>query len=101
MTKSTTRLKPRHDRVLIENIPEEKFLELNGGVVIEVPDTALGKQPLVIAKVISVGENCVGISEGDTVGYQNGAGTPVNEGEKEYILIRDADLMLLVEDQNG
>jgi chaperonin GroES len=96
------KLRPRYDRVIVQKLPEEGKTE--SGLII--PDTAKGKAPLVQAKVVRVGEKVEGIQPGDIVGFQNGAGVDFvvdrakysNPEENEYTIIRDQDLMVVVDE---
>ncbi len=91
-----SKLKPRYDRAVVKNLPEEKYNDLFK-TSLHIPEIAKGKAPMVQAKVIAAGPNCENLNEGDIVGYQNGAGTPWTVGKEEFLIIRDQDLMVVIE----
>lgn len=92
-------LKPLGDRVIIEVVEkEEKTL---GGIVL--PDTAKEKPQQ--GKVVAVGTGRVtehghrialDVKENDLVIYSKYAGTEVKHDGKEYLIIREGDLLAIV-----
>ena len=77
-------IKPLADRVLVLPAPAEEKV---GGIII--PDTAKEKgtkdDPMVLKK-------------GDTVLYGKYAGTELEDGDKKYLMMRQSDVLAVVED---
>ncbi len=98
-----SKVKPLFDYVLIE--PLEKETTLPSGIVI--PDSA--KEKPQEGKVIAVGtgrqgccENCecesqMTVKVGDIVMYKKWGGTEVKINGKEHLLIKEEDLLAIVE----
>ena len=89
------KIKPLADRVLVQVAPAEEKV---GGIII--PDTAKEKPQR--GKVIAVGQGtkdeAMVLKEGDVVLYGKYAGTELeNEGEK-YLMMRQSDVLAVVED---
>ena len=76
-------IKPLADRVLVLPAPAEEKV---GGIII--PDTAKENtkdDPMVLKK-------------GDTVLYGKYAGTELEDGDKKYLMMRQSDVLAVVED---
>ncbi|MBD3287002.1 co-chaperone GroES [candidate division WOR-3 bacterium] len=93
------KIKPLQDRILVERVEEEETV---GGIII--PDTAKEKPQK--GKVIEVGPGrkddsgkqiTLGLKSGDTVLFNKYAGTEIKVEGKEYLLMREDDVMALVE----
>ncbi len=93
-------IKPLHDRVLIERIEEDEQ-KSSGGIII--PDTA--KEKPIEGKVVAVGEGSksdegkitpLSVKAGDRVLYGKYAGTDVKFGGKEYLIIRESEILAVV-----
>ena len=93
-------LKPLEDRVVIEPLEAEE--KTPGGIVL--PDTA--KEKPVRGKIIAAGpgkmlENGkraeMSVKKGDEVIYGKYSGTEVKIKGKEYIIVRESDLLAKVE----
>lgn len=92
-------IKPLGDRVLIEVKDEE--MEKQGSIYI--PDTA--KEKPQEGKVVAVGSGRyedgklvpLDVKVGDTVLYGKYAGTDVKHGESEYLIVRESDILAIVE----
>lgn len=92
-------IKPLQDRVLIE--PLEQKEEKIGSIII--PDTA--KEKPQEGKVIAVGpgrqENGkvipVQVKVGDRVLYGKYAGTEIKKDGKEYLIVRESDILAVIE----
>ncbi|OGT30637.1 MAG: co-chaperone GroES [Gammaproteobacteria bacterium RIFCSPHIGHO2_12_FULL_35_23] len=91
--------RPLHDRVLIERIEEEVT---SGGIVI--PDNAKEKPSR--GKVIAVGKGkqldsgdikALDVKVGNMVLFGKYAGTEVKIDGKEYIVMREEDIMGIIE----
>ncbi|HCU05710.1 MAG: co-chaperone GroES [Gammaproteobacteria bacterium GWE2_42_36] len=97
----STKLKfrPLHDRVLVERIEEEVS---KGGIVI--PDNAKEKPSR--GKVLAAGKGkilddgsvkALDVKVGDVVLFGKYAGTEVKLDGKEYVVMREEDLMGIIE----
>ena len=90
------KFKPLHDRVLIEVLDGSE--KTAGGIII--PDTA--KEKPQEGKVVAVGpgklnddgsRSKIEVSVGDTVVYSKYAGTEYKEGDTEYLIVREDDIL--------
>ncbi len=88
------KVKPLSDRVLIEPNPAEE--KTAGGLFI--PDTA--KEKPLAGKVVAVGpgtsEVTMEVKVGDEVLYGKYAGTEVNVEGKDYIIMRQGDILAII-----
>lgn len=93
-------IQPLADRVVIKPVEaEEKTV---GGIVL--PGTAKEKQQ--IAEVIEVGPGGVvdgekvemQVKKGDRVIYSKYAGTEIKMGNEELVIVREGDILAIVED---
>lgn len=88
-------IKPLADRVLIQPAEAEKTTA--SGIVI--PDSS-EKKP-VRGKVIAVGEGTkdekMVLKEGDKVLYGKYAGTEVEDGDTKYLIMRQSDVLGIIE----
>ncbi len=92
-------IKPLADRVVIKNVQQEETTK--SGIVL--PGTA--KEKPQVAEVISVGpggivegkEVTMYVKPGDKVIYSKYAGTEVKLEKEEYIIVRQADILAIVE----
>ena len=94
------KIRPLHDRVIIQRLEAET--KSAGGIVI--PDTAAEKP--IRGKVIAVGKGKVGedgkvtpldLKAGDKVLFSKYAGTEVNVEGVEHIIIREDDVLGVME----
>ena len=94
------KIRPLHDRVVVQRIEEDDKTE--GGLYI--PDTA--KEKPIQGKVIAVGEGKtldngekrpMAVKEGDTVVFAKYAGTEVSVGGEDVLVMREDDIMGVVE----
>lgn len=94
-------VKPLADRVLIKRIEEEEVKK--GGIII--PDTAKEKPQK--GEVIAVGPGRLDengkripmeVKEGDKVLFSKYAGTEVKIGEEEYLIMREDDILAIIEE---
>jgi len=94
------KIKPLGDRVLVEPLEEEEVKK--GGIII--PDTAKEKPQQ--GKVIAVGTGKVDdegkkvpftVKKGDRVLMPKYGGTEVRIGDKEYQILREEDILAIVE----
>ena len=93
-------LKPLEDRVVIEQMEAES--KTAGGIVL--PDTAKEKpqRGKVVAtgpgKMLDSGERSpMGVKKGDIVLYAKYAGTEVEVDGKDLVVLREADILAIVE----
>ena len=92
-------LKPLADRVVIKNIEAEETTK--GGIIL----TAAAKEKPQMAEVIAVGPGGVidgkeinmYVSVGEKVIYSKYAGTEVKVDGVEYIVVRQSDILAVVE----
>ena len=93
-------LKPLHDRVLVERVEQED--RTKGGIII--PDTAQEKP--MEGKVISVGggarnENgqvvALDVKKGDRILFGKWSGSEVKIDGKELLIMKESDIMGIIE----
>ncbi|GBF12622.1 co-chaperone GroES [Tepidibacillus infernus] len=92
-------IKPVGDRVVIE--PIEKEQTTASGIVL--PDTA--KEKPQEGKVVAVGSRrnekgereALDVKEGDRVIYSKYAGTELKYQDKEYLIMRESDILAIIE----
>ncbi len=87
-------VKPLADRVLIE--PQEAEEKTESGIII--PDTAKEKPQQ--GKVVAVGkgtkDEVMEVNEGDTVLYGKYAGNELKLEGKDYLIMRQSDILAIV-----
>ena len=92
-------IKPLGDRVLIKNIESEETTK--SGIVL--PGTAKEKPQMAEVLAVGPGGNIEGkeikmqVRKGDKVIYSKYAGTEVKMDETEYIIVRQNDILAVVE----
>lgn len=94
------KLRPLFDRVVIRNIEAEEVTM--GGIVL--PGSAKEKPQM--AEVIAVGpgglvdgkEVVMNVKPGDRIVYSKYAGTEVKLEKEEFIVVRQSDILAVVED---
>ncbi len=95
------KIRPLHDRVLVERLEEENTTP--GGIII--PDSA--KEKPVEGKVVAVGNGKItesgevkplDVKEGDRILFGKYSGTDVKIGGQEYLIMREDDILGIVED---
>ena len=93
------KIKPLHDHILVERVEEEVK---KGGIII--PDTAKEKPQQ--GKVIAVGDGRrdekgntipLGVKKGDIILFGKYTGTEMKIEDKEYLIIREDDVLGIVE----
>ena len=92
-------VKPLGDRVVIKNIESEETTK--SGIVL----TAAAKEKPVMAEVLAVGpggmvdgkEVTMNVQVGDKVIYSKYAGTEVKLDGTEYIIVKQSDILAVVE----
>ena len=94
------KIRPLHDRILIQRVDEEETSK--GGIII--PDTA--KEKPQEGKVIAVGTGKVSddgkvtpldVKKGDRVLFSKYAGTEVNIDGEEHLILREDDVLGIME----
>lgn len=93
------KLKPLFDKVILQ--PKERQEEKQGGIIL--PTVAQEKSQ--IARVVAVGEGGLPdgkelemkVKVGDEVLYSKYAGTEIEENGKKYVIVRQADILAIVE----
>jgi chaperonin GroES len=96
----TTNVRPLHDRVIVRRLDEEE--KSAGGIII--PDTA--KEKPIQGEVIAVGKGKIldngevrslDVKKGDRVIFSKYAGTEIKLDGKEYLMMREDDILGVVE----
>lgn len=97
------KIKPLFDRVLLKNI--EKNTQTKSGLFI--PET-VGDEPL-LAKVVAIGDGdtfegnkCdMAVKVNDKVLYNKYGAATIKIDEEEFIILRQSDILCILEDSNG
>jgi len=93
-------IRPLHDRIIVERIEEET--KTAGGLII--PDTAKEKPQQ--GKVVAVGKGkttedgkilAMDVKVGDTIMFGKYAGTEIKIEGKEYLMMREDDVLGVIE----
>jgi len=94
------KIRPLQDRILVERVEEEKTTK--GGIII--PDTA--KEKPIEGKIVAVGSGRVGddgkkipleVKKGDRVLFGKYGGTEVKIEGVEYLIMREDDVLGIIE----
>ncbi|MFZ5573482.1 MAG: co-chaperone GroES [Thermodesulfobacteriota bacterium] len=94
------KIRPLQDRILVQRVAEEE--KTKGGIII--PDTA--KEKPIEGKVIAVGSGRVGedgkkipleIKAGDRILFGKYGGTEVKISGEEYLIMREDDVLGIIE----
>ncbi len=94
------KIRPLQDRVIVKRLEEEQ--KTKGGIII--PDTA--KEKPIEGKVIAVGKGKVAddgklikldVKEGDKVLFSKYGGTEVKIDGQEYLIMREDDILGVIE----
>jgi chaperonin GroES len=94
------KFRPLHDRILVKRVEEET--KTKGGIII--PDTA--KEKPIEGKVMAVGNGRVGedgkripleIKKGDRILFGKYGGTEVKMDGDEYLIMREDDILGILE----
>ena len=91
---SKLNIKPLADRVIIEpSAAEEKTA---GGIII--PDTAKEKPSKGVVVAVGPGtkDNPITVKAGDTVLYGKYAGTEISYEDKDYMIMRESDIVAII-----
>ena len=94
------KIRPLHDRVLVKRPEEETTTK--GGIII--PDSA--KEKPIMGKIVAAGKGKVredgtvaplDVKKGDKVLFSKYGGTDVKVGDEEYLILREDDILGVVE----
>jgi chaperonin GroES len=94
------KIRPLHDRILVERMEEQEVRR--GGIII--PDTA--KEKPQEGKVIAAGTGKVGddgqkipldVKAGDRILFGKYSGSEVKLEDKEYLILREEDVLAILE----
>jgi len=94
------KIKPLQDRILVQRVEEEQTTK--GGIII--PDTA--KEKPIEGKIVAVGGGRVGddgkkipleVKKGDRVLFGKYGGTEVKIDGEEYLIMREDDVLGIIE----
>jgi len=94
------KVRPLHDRVIVKRVEEEE--KTKGGIII--PDTA--KEKPVEGKVVAVGKGKIlengnlqplEVKKGDKILFGKYAGTEINIEGDEHLIMREDDIIAIVE----
>ena len=97
---SEKNLRPLHDRIIVQRIEEDE--KTKGGIII--PDSAKEKPQK--GKVIAVGKGKISedgkvraldVQAGDTVLFGKYAGTEIKIDEEERLIMREDDVLAVIE----
>lgn len=95
------KIRPLHDRILVKRLQEEE--KSTGGIII--PDTA--KEKPAEGRVISAGNGKIlengeikplDVKEGDRILFGKYSGTEVKVGGEEYLIMREDDVLGIIEE---
>ncbi len=96
------KIRPLHDRIIVERLEEKEVTK--GGIII--PDTA--KEKPMEGKVIAVGEGkrddsgkriTPDVKKGDKILFGKYSGTEVKIERHEYLVIREEDVLGIIEEK--
>jgi len=94
------KIRPLHDRLIVKRLEEEE--KTKGGIII--PDTA--KEKPIEGKVIALGEGRIKkdgkkipmeVKKGDRILFAKYAGTEVKIDGEEYLMMKEDDVLAIVE----
>ena len=94
------KIRPLHDRVLVKRLEEEA--KTKGGIII--PDSA--KEKPIMGKIVAAGKGKIredgtvtplDVKKGDRVLFSKYGGTDVKVGDEEYLILREDDILGVVE----
>ena len=93
------KFRPLHDRVVVKRIESDE--KTAGGIII--PDTA--KEKPIEGKVVAVGDGArtddgkvtpLVVKPGDRVLFGKYSGTDVKSGGKEYLMVRESEILAII-----
>lgn len=93
-------LRPLGDRVVVQALAQEQTT--SSGIVL--PDTVQEKPQEGLVKAVGPGKLdqngdrvAIQVEVGDTVIYAKYAGTEVNQGDEEYLILGEQDILAVIE----
>lgn len=94
-------LKPLYDQVVLESSPEEK--KTQSGIILTSSDSDAPS----IASVVAVGEGRLedgkriplAVKKGDRVVYKRYATTEIKLHDKNYLIVKESDILAIVEEE--
>lgn len=91
---ATMNITPLHDRVIVKPAPAEE--KTAGGIII--PDTAKEKpqRGTVMAAGPGKKDEPMSVKSGDTILYGKYAGTEVNIGGEDLLIMRESDILAVI-----
>jgi len=91
---STLKVKPLHDRVIVEPAPAEE--KTQSGIII--PDTAKEKPQRGTIVAVGTGkkDEPMTVKAGDKVLYGKYAGTEIQIDGKDYLIMRESDIFAVI-----
>lgn len=100
-TRTTTNIRPLGDRVVVKAV--ERGEQTKSGIYL--PDTAQEKpqEAVVIAvgpgKLLDNGSRTpMDLKEGDKILFSKYAGTEIKQGDEEYLILRESDILAVITD---
>ncbi len=98
-------IRPLHDRILVERLEQEQ--KTAGGIII--PDNA--KEKPTKGKVVAVGNGTwdedgekripLDVKKGDVVLFAKWGGTEVTHDGKEYLIMKESDILAILDDKKA
>jgi len=100
-TRTTTNIRPLGDRVVVKAV--ERGEQTKSGIYL--PDTAQEKpqEAVVIAvgpgKLLDNGSRTpMDLKEGDKILFSKYAGTEIKQGDEDYLILRESDILAVITD---
>ena len=89
------KIKPLADRVLVKQVPAET--KTASGLII--PDTAQEKTQAAVVEAVGPGteKEKISVNVGDKILYDKYAGTTIKADGEEYLILKRADIIAIVE----
>ena len=92
-------LKPLGNRVIIEKKEQEQTTK--SGIVLTDSAKEKSNEGVIIAvgqgRLLDNGTQVAQVSEGDTIVFQQYAGTEVKRGDKTYLILNEEDILAIIE----
>ncbi len=97
-------IRPLHDRILVERLEQEE--KTAGGIII--PENA--KEKPTKGKIVAVGSGSkdengktipLDVKKGDVVLFAKWGGTEVSHDGKEYLIMKESDILAVLEDKKA
>jgi chaperonin GroES len=98
-TKATTNIRPLGDRVVVKAV--ERAEQTKSGIFL--PDTAQEKPQEALVLAVGPGKlqdngtrTPIDLKPGDKVLYSKYAGTEIKQGDEEYLILRESDILAVI-----